>query len=146
MTNRFTSCPFCNAKARIIIERRTAFLILSNPRKVPGHFLVIPKRHVEKPWELTPEERADIFDLILYVQKVLDDNSVSAGSDMCGHYRPFLKQGNIKVDHIHYHILPRDLFDRIYNTIEKYETEDFYERLNDEEILRFKELLNYTNN
>ncbi len=146
MVNEIKDCPFCDIKPRIIEEKQTAVLVLSDPRKTPGHFLVIPKRHVEKPWELTPQERTDIFDLILYVQKILYDNKISAGSDICEHYRPFLKQGRIKIDHIHYHILPRDMFDRIYNTIDKYETEDFYEKLNSEEASRYKKLFNLTGN
>jgi diadenosine tetraphosphate (Ap4A) HIT family hydrolase len=131
---------------RIIIERKTAALILSNPKKIAGHFLVIPKRHVEKPWELTSEEQSDIFELILLVQKTLYDNKIAPGSDICEHYRPFIKQGRIKVDHIHYHVLPRNMFDRIYNTIEKHETEEFYEKLDAEEASRFKRLFDHTNN
>jgi len=43
-------CPFCNPQERVLLENGQAQAILSDPRKVPGHFLVMPKRHVEKPW------------------------------------------------------------------------------------------------
>src|SRR3989344_4822287 len=67
-------CRFCNLSSEEIIkENKYARLFLSNPRKVKGHFLVIPKRHVEKPWKLTKEEINSVFQLIFYIQKLLSE-------------------------------------------------------------------------
>lgn len=130
MNSTTVSCPFCNLSDRVIKENKYANLFLSNPRKVMGHFLVTPKRHIEKPWDITKDELQDIFELVFFAQKRLTDQ-VSEGSDVSQHYRPFMQQGRIKVNHIHYHILPRDFNDAIYQKVEKYETEANYEDLTD---------------
>lgn len=133
------NCPFCNSGKRVIKENTLASVILSNPRKVAGHFLVIPKRHVEKPWELTDEEIAAIFKLVFLVQKKVTEK-LSDGCDVRQNYRPFLKQDRIKVDHVHYHIIPRGFEDKIYDKVEKYET-NLFEDLSDEEYTEIAKLL-----
>ena len=118
------NCPFCNLGDRVLKENKTAKAFLSNPRKVPGHFLVSPKRHVEKPWDITKEERDDVFELINFIeQKII--GKLGDGCDVRQNYRPFMKQGRVKVDHIHYHVIPRSFEDYIYQISEKYDTELF---------------------
>ncbi|KKU19138.1 MAG: hypothetical protein UX77_C0005G0011 [Parcubacteria group bacterium GW2011_GWA1_47_11] len=119
-------CPFCHADERKIKENDLAFVILSNPRKMKGHFLVVPKRHVEKPWELIDREVKAIFSLVFFVQKKVSEK-LSVGCDVRQNYRPFLKQGRVKVDHVHYHIMPRDFEDELYTKIEYKEAEMFAE-------------------
>lgn len=119
-------CPFCQSDERILKENNNAKVLLSNPRKVPGHFLVVPKRHVEQPWELTHDELTDIFDLIgLIEQKII--GKLGDGCDIRQNYRPFLKQNELKVDHVHFHVLPRSLEDYIYKVSEQFESELFAE-------------------
>lgn len=119
-----TDCPFCDAGKRVLKSNATAEVILSNPRKVPGHFLVVPKRHVEQPWELTKDELGDIFELIFFIeQKVI--GKLGDGCDVRQNYRPFLQQGELKVNHVHFHVIPRSLYDYIYRISEKYDAELF---------------------
>lgn len=119
-------CPFCHPLERVLLENNHAQVMLSDPRKVPGHFLVIPKRHVEKPWELTEAELQAIFGLIFGVeQKIL--GKLGDGCDIRQNYRPFMAQSKLKLDHVHFHIIPRSLKDYIYSVAEKYETELFAE-------------------
>lgn len=118
-------CPFCGAEKRVLKSNAHAALILSNPRKVPGHFLVVPKRHVEKPWELTAEELHDIFELVFYVEQKLIEHGLGDGADVRQNYRPFQGQNGLKVDHIHFHVIPRASEDYIYQISEKYDTELF---------------------
>lgn len=125
------NCPFCNPAQRVLRENDLASVILSNPRKVPGHFLVIPKRHVEKPWELTKDEIVAVFDLICLIQRKISEK-LAEGCDVRQNYRPFLRQSRLKVDHIHYHVIPRDFEDAIYSKVEKHET-DLFEDLSDTE-------------
>jgi diadenosine tetraphosphate (Ap4A) HIT family hydrolase len=126
MTEVFGNCPFCNPEERVLKENDYAQVVLSNPRKVPGHFLVVPKRHVEKPWELEPAELQGIFDLIFFVeQKII--GKLGDGCDIRQNYRPFLKQNDLKVDHLLFHIIPRTLDDYIYSVSEKYDAELFAE-------------------
>jgi histidine triad (HIT) family protein len=117
-------CPFCNPTERVLKSNKHAQVILSNPHKVPGHILVIPKRHVEKPWELTHDELHDIFDLIWEIERKIV-GKLGDGVDIRQNYRPFMEQSKLKVDHIHFQIIPRSLHDYIYKVSEQYETELF---------------------
>jgi diadenosine tetraphosphate (Ap4A) HIT family hydrolase len=132
-------CPFCEAKERILKENETAFALLSNPRKAPGHFLVMPKRHIEKPWELTADELQDVFELIFFIeQKII--GKLGDGCDVRQNYRPFLDQSRLKVNHIHFHVIPRYNQDYIYQVAEKYET-DLFTDLDDKEAAEVSKLL-----
>ncbi|HET9174658.1 MAG TPA: HIT family protein [Candidatus Saccharimonadales bacterium] len=117
-------CPFCNLDERVLKQNATAQAFLSNPRKVPGHFLVAPKRHVEKPWELTQAERSDIFDLIFYIEQKLI-GKLGDGVDIRQNYRPFMQQSRVKVDHVHFHVYPRYLNDYLYQVSEQFEKDLF---------------------
>lgn len=119
-------CPFCNPKSRVLKENEHAQLVLSNPRKVPGHFLVFPKRHIEQPWELTPEELQDVFELIFYVeQKIL--GKLGDGVDIRNNFRPFKRQDQLKINHVLFHVIPRSKDDYIYSVSEKFEKDLFAE-------------------
>lgn len=131
------SCPFCEPKQRVLKENKNAYALLSNPRKVEGHFLVIPKRHIEKPWELTDEELKDVFDLIKFVQQRIVP-TFTEGVDIRQNYRPFVPEGTTKVNHIHYHIFPRSKKDALY----AHSTEDdLWDQLSQEEHDRIAKLL-----
>jgi len=134
-----SNCPFCNPDERILKENEHALVVLSNPHKVPGHFLVLPKRHVEKPWELSHEELADIFDLIFFIEQRII-GKLGDGCDVRQNYRPFMKQSDLKVDHVHFHVIPRALDDYIYKVSEQFETELFAE-LDDAERSAVEKLL-----
>ncbi len=134
-----TNCPFCEIGDRIIKQNDLAILFLSNPRKVPGHYLVSPKRHIEKLHDLTSEELNQIFDLIQFAETKLLANGY-AGCDIRQNYRPFLPQGRVKVDHMHFHIIPRNFEDDIYQRAEKYETDMFVD-LTEEERIKYSTLV-----
>ena len=120
-------CPFCGAKDRIIKETPLAQVILSNPRKMPGHFLVMPKRHIEAPWELTEDELKDIFQMIFEIeQKTI--GKLGNGFDVRQNYRPYVQQGqNYRVSHVHFHLYPRFEQDYLYKVAEQYEKDLFTE-------------------
>lgn len=132
-------CPFCDTTGRVLKENDQAKAILSDPHKVPGHFLIIPKRHVEKPWELTRDELMGIFDLIFFIeQRIL--GTLGDGCDIRQNYRPFLDQDNLKVNHLAFHVIPRSLNDYLYSVSEKYE-EDLYADLDAAEAKAVADLL-----
>lgn len=134
-----TECPFCHPVERILKQNDTAQVILSNPRKVPGHFLVIPKRHVEQPWDLQANELQDIFELIFFVeQKII--GKLGDGADIRQNYRPFVQQSKLKIDHVHFHVIPRSNQDYIYTVVEKYE-KDLFADLDDAERTEVGDLL-----
>jgi len=132
-------CPFCNSEDRRVLENKLAYAMLSNPRLVPGHFLVIPKRHIVKPWELTQQELLAVFELVFKLQKAISRN-LANGADVRQHYRPFLKQSRIKVDHVHYHVLPREFKDKLYRKVQ-YREAEIFEDLTDEEAERIIKLI-----
>ena len=113
------NCRFCNLQETVLKENEHAQALLSNPHKVPGHILVMPKRHVEKPWELTDAEIKDIFDLIFFIEQRLI-GKLGDGCDIRQNYRPFLKH-DLKVDHLTFHVIPRSLDDYLYKVSEQYE-------------------------
>jgi len=133
------TCPFCNLGDKILKQNKYAQAFLSNPRKVPGHFLVTPKRHIEKPWELTQEELVAIFDLIFYIEQKLV-NKLGEGVDVRQNYRPFMIRSKLKQDHLHFHVYPRYNQDYLYQVAEKYEA-DLFTDLDPEEYDEFAKLL-----
>lgn len=101
--------------------------------------MVIPKRHVEKPTEITDEEITDIFKLVKVVQKKII-GALAGGSDVRQHYRPFLPESRTKVNHIHYHVMPRNFKDRMFTTMEFIDP-SLFEDLTQEEHDRIAGLL-----
>jgi histidine triad (HIT) family protein len=116
------NCPFCDilkTKKRIIEEGKSVFVALSNPRLMMGHILVIPKRHVEKISELEKKEREELFYFtIKFQEKILE--KIAPGSDIRPHYRPFIVQTDLKIDHLHIHLQPRFLDDELYKKSQIY--------------------------
>ena len=105
-------CPFCRLdekKSRILFETEHTLTILSNPALVRGHCLVIPKKHVERLSELSEEELREIFSQLVKVQEILLKKF--GGCDLRQNFRPFQKQGRLKVNHLHIHLQPREFKD-----------------------------------
>ena len=121
------NCAFCNFKPSEVLKSNDhALVVLSNPRKVPGHILVLPKRHIEEPWQLTSDELTDIFKLIFFVeQRVL--GKLGDGVDIRQNYRPFKKQDELKKNHVLFHVVPRSRDDYIYTASERFERDLFAE-------------------
>ena len=127
-------CPFCNLQtetSRIIRTNDLTTTLLSNPRLMPGHTLVVPNRHVTHPDDLTDNELLAIFNEIKKVRAKLL-KTIATGCDVRQNYRPFQKQGWIKVDHLHFHVLPRNQEDDLYQRSQKFESEIFMDLPDDE--------------
>ncbi len=116
MVGQYENCPFCDIdkeRNRILKDGNFVRVIFSNPRLMPGHLLIIPKRHVEKISELNNGEQQESFKMIIeFQEKIL--SKVASGCDVRQHYRPFEKQGRLKVNHLHFHLQPRELYDKLY--------------------------------
>lgn len=109
-TNMIINCPFCNIDedhTRILARGEKVFAVLSNPRLLPGHTLIIPKRHVEKIADLTQAERIELFNMAIKFQKKIIDK-IATGCDMRQMYRPFATESKSRVDHLQIHLLPRE--------------------------------------
>ena len=121
------NCPFCNPTDRVLKENEHAILILSNPRKVPGHILVLPKRHIEEPWQLTADELTDVFKLIFIAEKAILKGGLGGGVDIRQNYQPFKKEDELKKNHVLFHVIPRAKDDYIWSVSEHYERDLFAE-------------------
>lgn len=138
---KFMNCRFCkidHKRSKIIREGKNVFVILSNPRLVDGHLLVIPKKHVEKLSQLNKEERDELIDTIIEFQEIILAN-FSSGCDIRQNCRPFLKESEVKVDHLHIHLLPREFEDELYKKCQIHEKEVF-RMLTEEEVKKFNQI------
>ncbi|MFA6437025.1 MAG: HIT domain-containing protein [Candidatus Paceibacterota bacterium] len=135
-------CPFCDileTKKRIIKEGKSIFVILSDPRLMVGHILVIPKRHVEKISELEEEERRELFNFtVKFQEKILE--KIAPGCDIRQHHRPFISQNDLKIDHLHIHLQPRFLDDELYKKSQIYHR-NIFKPLTEKEANKISKLL-----
>ena len=115
------TCPFCTTvkqEGRILKDGQYAYVILSNPRLVAGHLLVIPKRHIEgKLQDLSKEEQDEIFGFLVEFQaKILE--KLASGCEIRQNYKPFIENSRTHVNHLHFHLYPREDRDELYEKID----------------------------
>ena len=106
-------CFLCNAAkspekddANLVLARSTrALLMLNKYPYVNGHLLVAPYRHAPTPVECTPDERADMMELLVLGQQALERAMNPQG------YNVGINIGKVSgagvPGHIHAHIVPR---------------------------------------
>ncbi len=125
-------CAFCDPKvvnSQKFYEDDTIVALYSHKPVVPGHCLIIPKRHAERFEQLTDEENASISRVIKKVDQaaikifnrasylLMQKNGVEAGQT---------------VPHVHFHYFPRrpvTIFGQIHGT-----DVDFYTQKADSSI------------
>jgi diadenosine tetraphosphate (Ap4A) HIT family hydrolase len=137
------NCVFCTSakqEGRILKQGKYAYVILSNPRLMPGHVLVIPERHIDgRLSDLTLEERNEIFDLLAEFQnKILE--RLTSGCDIRENYKPYVNDSNTHVNHMHFHLLPREAKDELSEVFGKHHT-PLYRELPAEEKENLQHLL-----
>lgn len=142
-------CPFCNVdseKNRIIWEGWGIIAMLSNPRLMPGHTLVIPKKHVGALFELSWMRQIIVFWMVFRLQKKIikvfsEVWGKPAGCDVAWHTRPFMPQTELSIPgHAHVHLRPRFWEDPYYQEVLKHETAVF-QPLDPEEKEKYQALL-----
>jgi len=132
-------CPFCdlnNERTRILSETENTIVIFSNPSLVKGHLLIIPKRHIEKISELNKNERTEIFEQIIKFEEILLKKF--KGCDIRQNFRPFQEQNNLKINHLHFHLQPREFEDKLYKDCQVFE-KSLFRMLTPEELDKIKE-------
>ncbi len=123
------SCVFCTVasgspspeasadRRRILKEGEYMYVIFSNPRLMPGHLLVIAKRHVTRLSELTEEERRELLDFIIEFEgKILE--KLAPGCDIRQNYKPYIPDSRLSVKHLHFHLNPRYPNDELYEKVD----------------------------
>jgi ATP adenylyltransferase len=135
-------CPFCDLKKEknwILRITENIAVILSNPRIMKSHLLVVPIRHVEKLSELSREESDELIAAIIEFQEKILVN-IAPGCDIKQNYRPFIEDNDLKVGHLHIHLEPRFLNDELYEKCQIYQREIF-QKLKDEEACSIMDLI-----
>jgi len=99
------NCPFCNNDDKKLLETKNAIVISDKFPVTKNHSLIIPKRHVESYFDLTPEEYADCMVLIKASQKTLCELDKTILGFNIG-----VNDGVVAgqtVSHCHIHLIPR---------------------------------------
>ncbi len=137
-------CRFCDletkGKQKVLDVRKHCTVIFSNPRLMRGHLLIIPKRHVLNLGDLNDEEQKELFDTTIYYQDKILKN-IASGCDIKQHNRPFISENDLKVDHLHIHLQPREFEDELYLKSGIFDR-DFFKILSSDEVLEVTKLLN----
>jgi ATP adenylyltransferase len=101
-----STCPFCQLpSARVELQNDLALAFEDGYPVLPGHRLVVPRRHVEDYWGLTPAERSQCHELLV----ALRDRIVTVDSSVAG-FNIGLNAGACAgqtVFHCHFHLIPR---------------------------------------
>ncbi|HEU5081028.1 MAG TPA: HIT domain-containing protein [Opitutaceae bacterium] len=102
----FSELPLLGDDRTALIVHRTAFsyLMLNRFPYNPGHLLAIPFREVTDIEELTPEESADLFQIVTFGKQVLR-GAVKPDGFNIGFNLGSAAGGSIA--HLHGHIVPR---------------------------------------
>lgn len=100
------NCPFCNVESeREIIASSSLSLAFFDGFPVsPGHVLIIPRRHVASFFELTQEERKDMFNLADDVKHIIDNRFHPDGYNIGVNIGEAAGQS---IFHVHLHLIPR---------------------------------------
>ena len=104
-------CPFCTLpKERVIDSNPNGMVIRDGFPISPGHTLVVPNRHIGSFFELSPEERQRLLDLLDAAKLVLDSELKPDGYNIGINDGPSAGQ---TVPHLHIHLIPRYNGDQI---------------------------------
>lgn len=104
-----TACPFCEkTKPDYFIERDQFAAIYNISPILPGHSLVIPRKHIESLFELSDEELSAFMLLGRDVAKLLMDVFNTDAFDWAIQEKEAAGQS---VAHLHMHVVPRKIGD-----------------------------------
>ena len=136
-------CRFCDLEIKnqqtIIDVRKHCIVIFSNPRLMRGHLLIVPKRHVLNLVDLNEEEQKELFDTtVFYQDKIL--KNLASGCDIKQHNRPFIPENDLKVDHLHIHLQPREFEDELYLKSQIFDR-GIFKPLPEDEVFEINKLL-----
>jgi histidine triad (HIT) family protein len=133
-------CVFCDKRNLYVIrESENTISFLSKNYLLKGHCLVIPKNHYENILDMPKDILIELIEEVCEIKKLLIEKFGAKGIDIRQNYRPFLEESKYKVDHIHFHLIPRELEDELYQKSMIYEKEIFKE-LDEEEVKELKEV------
>lgn len=107
VTLALDSCVFCSRgklQQEIIRSNDLCTSLVSRPWFRSGQCLVIPNRHIVTVEELEPHESSAIMAELGRLGALLNEGF---GSGIMQKYQPLQRENGIKVNHLHFHIIPR---------------------------------------
>lgn len=101
-----TSCPFCDKSVgdSVFLDRDDFMAIYNIAPVLPGHSLIIPKRHINGILELSDQEMFRFFDTARIAVRILMKAFNTDAFDWSIQEKPEAGQ---TVEHLHLHIVPR---------------------------------------
>ena len=110
-----TECVFCaivagTAEASIVHSDEHVVAFMDIRPVVPGHLLVVPRRHAVGLADLDPEDGARVFRVAQRLARALRDSALRDSGLRCDGVNLFLADGvaaGQEVFHVHLHVLPR---------------------------------------
>lgn len=107
MKRPFTELPALgdDRAALIVYRTKLSYLVLNRFPYNPGHLLAVPFRDVTDLESLDAAERADLFDVIIFAQRLLTAAMKPEGFNIGFNLGSSVAGGSIA--HLHGHIVPR---------------------------------------
>ncbi len=105
------ACVFCDPDVRkkeSFYQNEKSIAMIDIKPVVPGHVLIIPKRHVEKFVELTEEEIVDMFNSVKNVYNILTNAFKSTAFNLIIQDG---REAGQSIGHLHLHVSPRIKYD-----------------------------------
>jgi diadenosine tetraphosphate (Ap4A) HIT family hydrolase len=99
------NCKFCNIENdRIVIESELSIAFYDLYPVNIGHSLIVPKRHISNYFELTSEEKIDIWNIVDKVKLLLEKEFKPDGFNVGINIGESAGQ---TIFHCHIHVIPR---------------------------------------
>jgi histidine triad (HIT) family protein len=110
-------CPFCAIVARqlpasIVGEDAATLAFMDLRQSVPGHVLIVPRRHVATIYELSPDDGSAVMQMAIRIAHSLRDAFDPPGLNL------WQSNGEIagqEVSHFHLHVQPRRPHDGLFS-------------------------------
>jgi len=96
-------CPFCQ-RIEPVLQNKLAFAIYDRSPVSPGHFLLIPFRHIEQYFQTTKAEKTALLELLDEAKTLLDEKHYPDGYNIGVNVGEAAGQ---TVMHLHIHLIPR---------------------------------------
>lgn len=98
-------CPFCTLiPDAIVLENDLAKAFYDKYPVHEGHLLIVPKRHAETYFDVTPEEILAIHELVKQGKELIDEEHSPDGYNIGVNVGSY---GGQTVMHLHFHLIPR---------------------------------------
>ena len=98
-------CPFCSLPKERVVARNQFAMVLRDAYPISlGHTLIVPSRHVASFFELSPEERSALMELLDQAKRQIDEAYRPAGYNVGINDGPAAGQ---TIPHLHIHLIPR---------------------------------------